>query len=467
MAYFNERFAKQETTVLSNNSLMAAEVAKPADDNPATVVENNNHQIARKLAEEKSLFIGILAKFPVTALWLLNKYEQNSDKDEQEDEDNAAGSERLNALATIKNHFFAANQSFTRRKKLAVVPISDKDFLSQAIQAFPFTFEDLTELADLIVYAYKTRGVSYQALGSYGKKDADILSKRLEGLKLRSKAKLPEMFGILQTKEFDEQFLFLSSQGMAQLFAEMVFAEQHWLASRQKLAAVNTRLVLFIANQYKGGFLDFDDLVQEGQTGLLKAVDRFNHHLGFQFSTYAGYWIRQAISRALTRCERVVRLPFGQMATINKVYRSKEELMAKLGKEPSRAELADYVGISVQEVNTLLSISQTAMSFDGDEDDDEPSSAPANFIEQGIFGHCFGEIASAELGQLLTRAIGMLSAREAKIVCGHFGINSGDEMTLQEIGAELNLTRERVRQIQVVALNKIRLNYGEQLMSFL
>jgi len=225
--------------------------------------------------------------------------------------------------------------------------------------------------------------------------------------------------------------------------------------------------VLFIANQYKGGFLDFDDLVQEGQTGLLKAVDRYNHELGFQFSTYAGYWIRQAISRALTRSERVVRLPFGQMANINKVYRAKDELLTKNGREPNRAELAEYTDLSLEEINNILSISQTAMSFDGESDDEEQSFGPADFLEQQVFTPAFGTIAEKELEHILNGAIETLDTREAKVIRSHFGVNCDCEMTLQEIGNELHLTRERVRQIQVAALNKIRRSFGEQLLSFL
>ncbi len=466
MAYLNERLARQETGVLIKSGAVAAENTKQEVNLPVEAVENGNFQIARNLAAEKTRFITSLSQFPATALWLLSKYDQNDSQGELEDDDEVR-SEQANALPSIKNYFLSASHSFSRNIKSHDNFSKDKENLISSIQAYPFSFEDLTELADFLVYAFKVRGFSYQPSTSHQKKEADLLIKRLEGLKLRNQTKLSDMMEVLQNKRFDEQFLFLSGSDMYQHFTEMVLTERLWLDSRQKLAAANSRLVLFIANQYKGGFLDFEDLVQEGQTGLLKAVDRFKYQLGFQFSTYAGYWIRQAISRALTRCERVVRLPFGQMATINKVFRSKEELMAKLGKEPNRYELAEYVGISVDELNNILSISQTSMSFDADADEDDSSISPESFLEQGVFTHSFGEIAAEELGKLLNGAISTLNSREARIVCSHFGIDCDCEMTLQEIGAELNLTRERVRQIQVMALNKIRLSYGEQLMSFL
>jgi RNA polymerase primary sigma factor len=223
--------------------------------------------------------------------------------------------------------------------------------------------------------------------------------------------------------------------------------------------------VLFIANQYKGSFLGFDDLVQEGQVGLLKAVDRFDHRMGFQFSTYAGYWIRQAISRALSRLERVVRVPCGQVANINKVFRAKEELCSKNAAEVSVKELAGHTQFTENEINAILAISQSPVPFEsfGDED----AFAPSDFLEQQVFAHPFIKIAEVELENLLAKAIKMLSFREAKIICCHFGIDCDMEMTLQDIGSELNLTRERVRQIQVKALNKLKLGYGQQLMGFL
>jgi RNA polymerase sigma factor (sigma-70 family) len=224
--------------------------------------------------------------------------------------------------------------------------------------------------------------------------------------------------------------------------------------------------VLFIASQYKSHFLDFDDLTQEGQTGLLKAVDRFNPHLGFQFSTYAAYWIRKAVSRALSRSERVVRVPCGQSAIINKLFRAKEELQAKTGKEPTVEALAQHTGLSYEEINQLLLVSQTALSLESFTEDEEQAFAPIDFLEQNTFSHPLNEIAQTHLENLLKAAIQHLNSREANIIGRRFGMN-GNEMTLQEIGVELNLTRERVRQIQMSALQKIKCHYGEELINFL
>ena len=378
----------------------------------------------------------------------------------EQDDEATLESELTTALADIKKYFHSLSRKALTDASYAV----DKQNLVTALQLFPFSFHDLTKLVDVIVYAYKFRGLCYQPTHS-GENNSDLILKRLEGLSRRSSINASKWSDILLA--YDEQFLFLSSSDMHKYFTEVVFSEHLWLSLRQKLASANSRLVLFIANQYKGGFLDFDDLVQEGQTGLLKAVDRFDYRLGFQFSTYAGYWIRQAISRSLSRCERVVRVPCGQVANINKVFRTKDQFIAQTGREPTIKELAEFAKLSNDEIHSILSISQTAMSLEGSEEDEENSFAPIDFLEQQVFTHSFMKIAQTDLENLISKAIKILNPREAKVICCHFGVDADNEMTLQEIGAELNLTRERVRQIQVMALDKIKRSFGEQLISFL
>jgi RNA polymerase primary sigma factor len=457
MAYLNARLSKQESGVVADSVPVETEqAASEVTDN----AENSNFQIARRLKEQKSKLINALGQFPVTALWLLNEYEQNCYLSEQDDEA-ALPTELTGALADIKKFYQILSCKDANDAGYAL----DKQNLVAALQVFPFTFQDLTKLVDLVVYAYKVRGLYYQLSTLGVENNANLIMKRLEGLNGRSSINASKWSDILKD-DYDEQFLLLSSSDMHKYFIEVVFSEHHWLRLRRQLASENSRLVLFIANQYKGVFLDFDDLVQEGQTGLLKAVDKFDYRLGFQFSTYAGYWIRQAISRSLSRCERVVRVPCGQVANINKVFRIKDQFVAQSGREPSIKELAENTKLSKVEIHSILSISQTAMPLEGSEDE-ENSFAPIDFLEQQVFTHPFRKIAQSELENLINRAIKMLNPREAKVICWHFGVDSDNEMTLQQIGAELNLTRERVRQIQVIALDKIKRSFGEQLMSFL
>lgn len=469
MAYLTEHLSRHERVVVKKNIISTLADQPVRSINPAQVInEHGNVEIARRLNDEKSKLISALSQFPVTALMLLNSHEKMAEVSEQ-DEEVALVSDLAAALSEIKKSYFDAIDAF------AIATINNDGYLqakinlASALQAFPFSFEELGKIAEVIVCAYKLRQSPNQLAHESNCKNHDLLIKRLQVQKRRNRAPITKMDDLLREMDvfdYDEQFLFLSVDEMDFYFAELVIAEHRWLTARQQLAEANNKLVLFIANQYKAGFMDFEDLVQEGQTGLLKAVDRFDYRLGFQFSTYAGYWIRQAISRSLSRSERLVRVPCGQVANINKVFRAKNELMAKTGLEPSVNELSEYSKISCDDINMILSISQSVMSLEGPEDE-EDAFAPIDFLEQTIFTHAFTSIAEEDLDRLLNKAIDSLNPREAKVICSHFGVDAAKEMTLQEIGSELNLTRERVRQIQVMALNKIKLNFGQQLMCFL
>ena len=415
-------------------------------------IEHCNFQVASDLDAGKSRLIDILSQFPATALWLLYKYEADDDKQEPD-------TEASKVILEIKNHYLLASLSFSGSVFNHEAGVTEKQHLSKAVQAFPFSFEDLSALVDLIIHAFKLRDANNQSAQNYSR----LVAKRLERL---SRLDLPAIIAAIHASQFDQDFLFLPDNDMQEWVPDMIAAEHLWLNSRQRLAEANSGLVLFIANQYKGGFLDFDDLVQEGQTGLLKAIDKFDHRLGFQFSTYAAYWVKQAISRALSRNERVVRVPCEQVANIHKVLRAKNELLTKTGRKPSIKELAEYAKIPDEQINAILCSSQTAVSMEN-LDDDEESLAPIDFLEQQVFAHPFKKIEQSDLKAWIGKAIKVLDPRELRIICCHFGVNTDNEMTLQEIGAELNLTRERVRQIQVKALNKMKLSYGKQLMSFL
>lgn len=460
MAFLNTQLSEQESGAVIVNVPNASEHLANNVNDSSELAENSNFQIARLLTDEKSNLVNALSKFPVTALWLLKEYEHKCQTAEPVVEAKP-GSELRAAVDDIKKQFY-----FLAGKTLADSSYADDyQSLVTALQQFPFSFNDLTKLVDLIVYAYKYRGLCYQLATQCSENNPVVVIKRLEGLSRRSSFNSSKWSTIFFA--YDEQFLFLSSNDMHKYFSAVVFSEHLWLALRQKLASANSRLVLFIANQYKGGFLDFDDLVQEGQTGLLKAIDKFDYRLGFQFSTYAGYWIRQAISRSLSRSERVVRVPCGQVAAINKVFRTKDRFIAQAGREPTTNELAEWAKLSNEDLHSILSISQTAMSLEGFEEDEENSFAPIDFLEQMVFTPSFLKIAQNDLELLISKAIKILNPREAKVIRCHFGVDSDKEMTLQEIGAELNLTRERIRQIQVKALDKIKYSFGEQLISFL
>ena len=459
MAYLNTELSKQDSGFIAEDRTSKSQLST-GGSSCYEYPENSNFYIACKLKDEKSKLINLLSQFPVTGLWLLNHYEQKCCVVEQDD-DGTQDSELSNALVGIRKCFDLLSSKSSAEACFA----KHKQNLITELMLFPFCFTDLTKIIDVIVYGYKYRELCYQPSMFGGIKKDDLILKRLEGVNQRISTKDTKLPDLLSA--YDEQFLFLSICEMQTLFSEVIYSENRWLCLRQQIASANSRLVLFIANQYKSNFLDFDDLVQEGQTGLLKAVDKFDHQLGFQFSTYAGYWIRQAISRSLSRCERVVHVPCGQVANINKVFRSKEQLSAQKGKDPTMEELAEHLKMSQDNVNTILTISQTAMPIDLSSDDGENTFSPIDFLEQQVYTSSFMKIAQNDLENLILKAITILNPREAKVICCHFGVNTDNAMTLQEIGVELNLTRERVRQIQVIALDKIKRSFGEQLAIFL
>jgi RNA polymerase primary sigma factor len=436
------------------------ELTNCVDQMVAGGIETGNLGIARRLDAAKLKLIHTLARFSLATWWIQNKYQQMPAIESAAQEiEMPLAIEFIDDFKNSKQHEIIASLSLS--KNCAVYENNnEKQYVIDKFQTFPFSFEDLVELTDIVVYTFQRRGLCYQVTDHRSKKNADWLVKRLKNLRRLDQSTLP---AILKASPVEEE---QSDDVIYQSVIDSLFAERLWLTTRQQLVENNGKLVSFIANQYRAGFLDFDDLVQEGQTGLLAAVDKFNPNFGYQFSTYAAYWIRQRISRALSRNERVIRVPCEQIGSINKLFRAKDELLAKTGKEASVEALADYLDQSVDEINTLLFIAQTTLPLENT-DSDEEVLAPIDMIEQQAFEPAFQQIVQSELKNWLEMAIETLNSRESKVICSHFGINTNTEMTLQEIGAELNISRERVRQIQVMAFNKIKLNYGKQLVSFL
>lgn len=470
MATLNKQPSKQSSPVLADCCDENKDVLLDRSDNANDTRADCNFKIASELNKNKSRLVEILSEFPVVALSLICHYEQQNDCDQGVDLDAEDGdmmcAESKSDLSALNRFYLSASNAFSAKDPHY---LEHKRKLTKVLKEFPYSFHDLTRLVNIIVFAYKLRNLNFQATAVDFKINSKLVMKRLEGFNHRDNLNSSRFLESIKANPeafYDEHFLFLSTGEMQKKFAEIVTAEHRWLISRERLATANTRLVLFIANQYKGGFLEFDDLVQEGQTGLLKAVDKYDHRLGYKFSTYAGYWIRQAISRALSRCERVVRIPCGQIGMINKVFRAREQLVSKLGKEPSIQELAHFTHLPPDTIDNIFSIAQPALSMD-DSSEEENMFSPIDFLEQRIFAHPFKELSQADLENLIRKAINLLSPREAKVICCHFGIQFEHEMTLKEIGYELNLTRERVRQIQVVALNKLKHFYGRQLLTCL
>ncbi len=429
---------------------------------------DKENALVRSLAGTEQKLLSVLAEFPGTSHWLLNPAIKSSpaEADIANSNDHSDGSEDpLLTLAELRcaktdscpspglNAGAAAAvepecQAVQIDPQMDLLSTLHNDLIASCVRYgadHPICTEQRRNLASAFRKLQLSSGCVFRLVDrllTFARKIGKVERRFGQAMSVQRHAVFEKQYGI-GFPDFDR------------IVNQSLPLYRQWQQDRNALVELHLGFVVYLAKKYSRHSIDFLDLIQEGNLGLIKAVEHFNYRLGFKFSTYAGYWIRLEISRFVARNSHLVRLPYRLKGLLNATKRNAELFRQSNGRDPSESELARSSGVAVSRLRTALRSIQPITSLDNAFEDNEDLNL-LSMVEQQVFPRPEDEVSNQSLKQSIERAIIKLNRREAFVVRQRFGIGTYQECTLQEVGDVLGLTRERVRQIEARALEKLR-----------